>query len=41
VLGNFSGELCWHYANTIACNFSMVETHPKMLAALAAFKTRV
>jgi hypothetical protein len=41
VLGNFGSELCWDYAHAIACNFSMVETHPKMLAALAAFKTRI
>jgi hypothetical protein len=41
VLGNFASELCRDYANAIACNFSVVKTHPKMLATLAAFKTRV
>jgi hypothetical protein len=41
VLSNFASELCWDYPNAITCNFSVVKTHPKVLATLAAFKTRV
>jgi hypothetical protein len=37
----FCRELCRNYPNTITFDFSMVKTHPKMLAALAALKTGV
>jgi hypothetical protein len=37
----FAGEFRRHDSSAIVRNFSMVEAHPKILAAHATFKTRI
>jgi hypothetical protein len=42
---DLGGELSWNYSSASASgsarDFSMVKTHPKMLATLATFKTGI